>query len=201
MLLAPLCDHKAGDFALPLPETRGMCRSLCQPGNPGCLGAGASARCCSRCAGLGVMGTGVVAPGACQCRELSWSQSKHQAWENTVSRWLGTAGTALRGPCVCIQPAEALCRGCLSPHPGRGDGWVGASQAPSLPRPAMTGEGGGGSSGERLGGGRAHSSLDCRLSPNPASSWLDAQPKLLIEGRPLLGGLGYAARRGGGCSL
>lgn len=176
MLLAPLCDHKAGDFALPLPETRGMCRSLCQPGNPGCLGAGASARCCSRCAGLGVMGTGVVAPGACQCRELSWSQSKHQAWENTVSRWLGTAGTALRGPCVCIQPAEALCRGCLSPHPGRGDGWVGASQAPSLPRPAMTGEGGGEAQVRGWGeaGHTAPWTAACPQTP-PALGWMRSQ--------------------------
>lgn len=135
MLLAPLCDHKAGDFALPLPETRGMCRSLCQPGNPGCLVL--FAVCGARCDGDRGGGTRSVSVLGAQ-----WSQSKHQDWENTVSRWLGTAGTALRGPCVCIQPAEALCRGCLSPHPGRGGGWVGASRAPSLPRPAMTGGGG-----------------------------------------------------------
>lgn len=50
--LAPLCDHKAGDFSLSLPGTRGTCRSLHRPRNPPCLGTGASAP-------LGVTGSGV----------------------------------------------------------------------------------------------------------------------------------------------
>lgn len=57
--------------------------------------------------------------------------------------------------------AEGLCRGCLSPHPGQGSGWVGT---PTFPHPAMA-------SGEhRCGAGRRQGtqSLDCHLAPDPS---------------------------------
>lgn len=97
-----------------------------------------------------------------------WSQTKRQAWESSVCRRLGTPGTTLRDPCLCTQLAEALCWGCLSPHPGRGSGWVGASRAPSLPRPAVTG-------GElRQGAGRRQGTQLPGLPPVPRALQLSA---------------------------
>jgi len=103
-----LCDHKAGGFPLPGQEPEG-CAGAC---------AGEQSLHGAVCSAWGLVTWG---PGW-------WHR------ESPVCRRLGTAGTALRGPCVCSQLAGARHRGCLSPRPGQGGGWVGASRAPSLPR-------------------------------------------------------------------
>lgn len=160
MLLAPLCNHKAGGFPLPCPASKR--RDVLEPAlarqpwlvaqqpqllRDQCLCTAQG----DRDWGGGTRSSGRVSvPGA----------QRSQAWESTVHRWLGTPSITLGGPCMCTR---ALSRGCLSPHPGRGGGWGGASRAPSLPRAAMAG----GSLGEGLGGGRGHGSLGCHPSPNP----------------------------------
>lgn len=72
--------------------------------------------------------------------------------------------------------------GCLSPHPAWC--WLGG------PFPPLHGRG---------------AQVRCPLSPDPSSSWLDVQPKLLMEGWPHVGGfvveLGHRTLRSPQCSI
>lgn len=121
------------------------------------------------------------------------SQSKHQAWESTVCRCLGTPGTTLGGPCVCTRSALLW----VSEPAPRTERWLGGSQLSPIPPSPCHSQGV--SSGEGLGGGRGHSSLDCHLSPKPFQLLAGRAAEVARRGTAAHG-WPWLCSQGGGCS-